>query len=409
LKEERDEIIKFATMTGRVTLLTRSFGRGTDFISRDDNVIAQGGVHVISTFLSEEVSEEVQIMGRTARQGQSGSFEILLLDSELEVFGIKIEDLKDFSKENVYENLLNPKRNKFFADKFMANKDGVKGNEEFHKLSMTFQKNIFKHNLQGVKAFLLANNKGPNIVQYSSNSTTIVAMDATGSMSSLIQKTKLTVATMYEGIYEILKARNITVDIELQFVAYRDYYSTEDDLLQISTFETKADNLRKFLDSVKAKNGSGDEAIEAALNYINNIHSNKIKSINQVILIGDAPATKTRQEVEKRRAAKGETYWKTTKYNQTPTFYKDELAKLKANNIKVNAFYVANGWEKSNFEEIAKETGGKSAYLDVNSSKGAELLCDFIIVEILRSVPQNSGTKINLIEDFNKRYGKSYA
>jgi hypothetical protein len=39
--------------------LTKCFGRGTDFIARDDIVAANGGVHVIQTFLSEELSEEI--------------------------------------------------------------------------------------------------------------------------------------------------------------------------------------------------------------------------------------------------------------------------------------------------------------------------------------------------------------
>nr|XP_047141288.1 protein translocase subunit SecA-like [Hydra vulgaris] len=66
--KEKEMIIKRATVLGQITFLTRAFGRGTDFVCRDKNVIANGGVHVIQTFFSEELSEEVQIQGRTARQ-----------------------------------------------------------------------------------------------------------------------------------------------------------------------------------------------------------------------------------------------------------------------------------------------------------------------------------------------------
>jgi len=48
---------------------------------------------VIQTFLSETESEEIQIKGRTARQGKSGSFSFVLLDSDLEAFDIKEEDI----------------------------------------------------------------------------------------------------------------------------------------------------------------------------------------------------------------------------------------------------------------------------------------------------------------------------
>ncbi len=56
-----------ATRSGKVTLLLRDFGRGTDFICIDDKVSLNGGVVVIQTFLAEDKCEEMQIRGRTAR------------------------------------------------------------------------------------------------------------------------------------------------------------------------------------------------------------------------------------------------------------------------------------------------------------------------------------------------------
>jgi hypothetical protein len=50
-------------------LLTISYGRGTDFVVQDDEVIAQGGMTTIQTFPSEDISEEVQTKGRSARRG----------------------------------------------------------------------------------------------------------------------------------------------------------------------------------------------------------------------------------------------------------------------------------------------------------------------------------------------------
>eukprot|EP01031_Cornospumella_fuschlensis_P025016 gene25016-30218_t len=77
--DARDYIIKKAATVGQVTLATKVFGRGTDFISRDQALNDRGGVHVLQTFLSEMESEEIQIQGRSARQGQAGSFSLLLL------------------------------------------------------------------------------------------------------------------------------------------------------------------------------------------------------------------------------------------------------------------------------------------------------------------------------------------
>ncbi|ETO03087.1 hypothetical protein RFI_34323 [Reticulomyxa filosa] len=82
--EEKESLIKRATSSGQVGLFTKAFGRGTDFVCRDLIVAANGGVHVIQTFLSEELSEEVQIKGRTARQGSYGSYSLILCDRSLE-------------------------------------------------------------------------------------------------------------------------------------------------------------------------------------------------------------------------------------------------------------------------------------------------------------------------------------
>lgn len=44
---ERNKAINDATQLNRITLLTRMFGRGIDFIVMDKNVISLGGVHII--------------------------------------------------------------------------------------------------------------------------------------------------------------------------------------------------------------------------------------------------------------------------------------------------------------------------------------------------------------------------
>jgi len=92
---EKLQIIKAATFSNRITLITKSFGRGTDFICQDKRVIKQDGVHVLQVFFSTELSEEVQIMGRTARQGDLGSFSMILLDTDLEFLLIPKEESFD--------------------------------------------------------------------------------------------------------------------------------------------------------------------------------------------------------------------------------------------------------------------------------------------------------------------------
>lgn len=86
-KDARDYIIKKASTPGQVTLSTKIFGRGTDFISRDKTLNERGGTHILQTFFSEMLSEEVQIQGRTSRQGQKGSYGMVLLmeDTHIEI------------------------------------------------------------------------------------------------------------------------------------------------------------------------------------------------------------------------------------------------------------------------------------------------------------------------------------
>ena len=77
--EDREHIITGATRQGQITLATRIYGRGTDFKIHDERMEKCGGMHVIQTFFSRDLSEEIQIMGRCARQGCRGSYSQVLL------------------------------------------------------------------------------------------------------------------------------------------------------------------------------------------------------------------------------------------------------------------------------------------------------------------------------------------
>ena len=101
-KSEKNSLVRKATLSGRLTLITKSFGRGTDFKCKDPIVLADDGVHVIQTFLSVELSEEIQIMGRTARQGDYGSYEMILLLNDLEVFLIRPEEVETHKAKSEY-------------------------------------------------------------------------------------------------------------------------------------------------------------------------------------------------------------------------------------------------------------------------------------------------------------------
>jgi preprotein translocase subunit SecA len=67
-----------ATAPSQVTLLPRAFGRGLDFKVNHPSIESVDGVCVICTFFPDSASEEIQIKGRTARQGKKGTFEFIL-------------------------------------------------------------------------------------------------------------------------------------------------------------------------------------------------------------------------------------------------------------------------------------------------------------------------------------------
>ena len=398
-------MIKYASSSGQITLLTRIFGRGSDFICRDQIVAANGGVHVIQTFLSEELSEEVQIKGRTARQGESGSYSLILLDSSLEKFSITKEEIENLKKgsgsHNSLYDLLNQKRNVYCKATYEENRKFVEIAKKKNIESQQFLENIFSKKLDAVKLFLKQENKGAT---ESCSSKTICLMDATGSMSHLLQKAKNTVGTMFERASDILNTSGLSPDsFQMQFAVYRNYNVKADELLQVSPWESKPDNLREFMKTIDPEGGMGNEAIEIGLWHAN--REVNAEGVSQVILIGDAAAN-TVQEVSIKRTQRGENYWKNTKFN-IPMHYQTELQPLISEEIPVHAFYVDKRAE-SNFREISSQTGGRCEMLDINSSSGAQMLTDLITEEILRNVGNSNGQGDNLVKQYQNKFGKSY-
>ena len=73
-------------------------------------------MHVVQTFLSVELSEEVQIQGRTARQGKPGSYSLILLEDDLEPLGIPKGAHSGIARSDMHE-WLNSRRNEHHAEK----------------------------------------------------------------------------------------------------------------------------------------------------------------------------------------------------------------------------------------------------------------------------------------------------
>jgi len=150
--------VRGATRSKKVTLFPKVFGRGLDFVCLDKKVNGNGGVHVIQTFLSEEKSEEIQIKGRTCRQGNTGSYKMILCLDDLtrwnELKGGKDAAANNFVEEkeitDIRENqgagavykYLDEKRNKWFSEKSKERSEAVKKAKDIHEKSKKFQKDL---------------------------------------------------------------------------------------------------------------------------------------------------------------------------------------------------------------------------------------------------------------------------
>lgn len=84
-RQDKDEaqVIENAGKSGQIMVATNMAGRGTD-IKLDADVSDLGGLHVIITELHEAKRIDRQLIGRCGRQGDNGSFEMILsLEDEL--------------------------------------------------------------------------------------------------------------------------------------------------------------------------------------------------------------------------------------------------------------------------------------------------------------------------------------
>ena len=85
-----------------------------------------------------------------------------------------------------------------------------------------------------------------------------------------------------------------------------------------------------YIDKLRVSGGAGKEAIEIGLQRINQIiekneKNNIANDISSILIIGDAPATPSLNDVKKRRDANKTINWNKSKYFQTPTYFKDEM------------------------------------------------------------------------------------
>jgi hypothetical protein len=381
--DDRKGLIAQAATIGNIMLLTREFGRGNDFVCYDEVLNKKGGVHVIQTFVSVIKSEEAQIKGRTARQGSRGSYCMILEASELEKFNLQKAEIDRMRETSKLYTTIDRERNAYFEKKKTEFTGGADILRPAHLESLAFCKAFHDGRFEEFAEQLLVYNPPPPM-STSSSGKTLVLMDATGSMSGLLDKAKNTVQDMFVRAELVLKENGIeSAGCSMQFAVYRNY-SSGSKLVAHSGWESSGALLRDFMRDTHPSGGQGREAIEAGLQYANSIsHSadSDAPSLSQIVLIGDMPAN-TRDEVASKRGMYeynwGDLY-------REPTFWETEVEHLSAKSIPIHAFYVHERAE-SNFQEISQRTGGVCGRLDINSSEGAEMLTGVVTRILLDNI-----------------------
>ena len=400
---EKNQFIKNATRAGNISLLTKSFGRGTDFIVLDDEVevVGNGGVHVIQTFFSDDEAEEIQIKGRTARQGEQGSYSMILSLESLEKFDYTEKNFDVLKGLQAYKYLLQ-NRDKNFSLKYKDLSSNVEALRNINEKSQEYLEKLLSGNVTEILKPLLTFNKGSAV---DLNCRTLCLMDATGSMSSLLNKAKAVVNLMFHRVKKVLIDQGVDENIiEIQFVAYRNYNSSPEEILQKSSWETRPEKLSQFLDTVKPQGGMGNEAIEVALQYANKMH--RVTPIRQILLIGDADPN-TKEEVKGKRTSSLFDWDKQGGDYSIKTYYEEEIIKLDKG-VKIHTFYLIPK-VKDTFEKISNSTGGSSTFLDVTDQvKGTEILTDTFTSEILRDAGDAFGVGDRFLNYYKEKLSLGY-
>jgi Mg-chelatase subunit ChlD len=177
--------VRLAARPSTVTLLTREHGRGLDFLPGRE-VNENGGMHVVQTFFSKELAEEVQIKGRTARQERKGSYRMVLLASDLVAWPeLGIPDAVERCREIRYAEL-DDKRRVCCEQDVQNRQEQVRKAKCQHDESLQFARQLRDARVDDACAYLVESSS----YQRSGSAATSVrfVVDISGSMAVVDRK-----------------------------------------------------------------------------------------------------------------------------------------------------------------------------------------------------------------------------
>ncbi len=445
--EERKAKIRRATSPGAILLTTKEFGRGTDFQVFDPEINAAGGPHVIMTFLSDDIAEETQIIGRTARQGKNGTCSMVLNARQLnKKYGLQntTPNIESYSGIELYR-IINEARTKALDEQQQRNSEVNAKIKVIHDKSKALAKNLDQNSaatksgasasstsistFTGVREYVFGSSSSvipqkstrdkefmQTLVELNqfkaalpkrthaenSDHHTVILIDATSSMKDLLEAVKKTVREMFTRAKTVIEqAEGDSEDrseMVMQLVFYRNY--GDDKILECSQWvrmsvDEDLEELDHFLATITATGGfpgkerylSGLEATEAGLAYINQEVIGKNIPLKQVIWMGDVGPNLTEELPYKRAKMKHSAAG--TPYEQQVNF-EDELQKLIAKKIPVHAVQVGNETSQTQiYRSTATKTQGKFHQLNPHSTTAAAELTDLVVESVLQDIGGN--------------------
>ncbi len=383
---ERDSLIDRATRSGQITLAVKDHGRGSDFKLMDDSLKANGGMAVLDAFIPETEADQRQHQGRMARQGQDGSFGMVIKMSELQKkFNMTEAEINKARDSGILYETIAEARNKKFSQAFQLLVDESKELlEKAHKPSMELLR-VLRDPKSTREEVIVAHKKtlfGDKVRTETQTAKVLILFDSTGSMGDFIKALKETLEYVVINLGAVLDEYNCT--FVLQIAHYEDYSSGPVQALR-TTQEWSCDTeklnifIREVDDKSRSGGGNNSECVEVGLYFANELVN---VGLQAVVLIGDEPpSTVNEMESLKKVYGKGSlnkdcAFFKAQHYQQ-------ETEKLKTAKVPVSTFFTrtqtfeelkdATGKYPTQeiFAEIARETGGDTGELDLSNSHTA--------------------------------------
>jgi flagellin-specific chaperone FliS len=425
-QSDRERLISIAMCgAGTVTLLTRDFGRGTNFMCCDDHVLRNGGVHVVQTFLSASLSEQIQIMGRTARLDHPGTFSMVLDSQTLPDFGVSASDVADIraGSKRLYE-YINQQRVQTFNANYPEKVKTVVASAAEHEASMEFIQHLtechrsaasrtFCHNRIKQLNSCLSDNSNDLDDDASRARRTVILLDGTLSMALALNLTKLRLNVVFHRAFQVI-AEHLGPDTGFQMLlgVYRNYNVDQDwKLFQATDFESSPTNLVRFLGDVRVAGGLGAEAVELGLAHV--VRMNEVMPVGQVVIIGDVRGH-TREESDIRRANRDRRL--TLQRWPDAVYFDDVKQQLEDAGVRINTVYVPTDHDsparRQGFHAMRTADGFQTDLQDLhqNLEESAAILTDSITRSILELLGRERGGTVaaDMLAMYDRLYGRGH-